>query len=474
MTARAIFLAAVVTLVAACASVETKVPPVELPETSAQSVPGIERWWTQFNDPQLNALIEEALAANLDLRTAIARIDEARANLRFARSTLYPTVDAEVTASRGRRSEATDPRFPGPTITNNFGVGLLAADEVDLWGRLASGRTAAEATLLATRYSAETVRTALAAQVASTYFTLLGFDAELQVARNTLKSRVDSVNLQKQRYDAGLISEYELRLADAERATVAASIPPFERAIAQTEAALAALVGRSARGVFTPKIARGIDLMTMPIGPEVPAGLPSDLLARRPDVSQAEANLVAANARINEARAQYYPSLLLTGRFGSESSDLSDLFSGPALVWSIAASLLQPIIDGGRIGAQVDAATARRAQAEIDYVRTVQSAFRDTHDALVAHSSARASFFAQEERRARLIEAYNLADLRNRSGYTSYLDVLATERDLLDAEQARVVALRNRQTALVDLYKAIGGGWSPDVFAQTSEAPPAR
>ena len=176
--------------------------------------------------------------------------------------------------------------------------------------------------------------------------------------------------------------------------------------------------------MFTPKIARGVDLMTMPIGPEVPAGLP-DLLARRPDVSQAEANLVLP---VNEARAQYYPSLLLTGRFGSESSDLSDLFSGPALVWSIAASLLQPIIDGGRIGAQVDAATARRAQAEIDYVRTVQSAFRDTHDALVAHSSARASFFAQEERRARLIEAYNLADLRNRSGYTGYLDVLATEQ----------------------------------------------
>jgi multidrug efflux system outer membrane protein len=462
---RAIFAAAVLVSLAACQTIEPKIPAVELPDTSGPTVPGIERWWTQFNDPQLNALIDETLAANLDLRTAVARIEEARATLRFVRANLYPTLDAEVIASRGRRSEAVEPSFPGPTITNTYTAGVVAAYEVDLWGRLASARSAAQADLLATQYSAETVRTVLAAQVASTYFTLRGFDAELRISRDTLASRVNSVNLQKQRLDAGLISEYELRLADAERATVASSIPPLERAIAQTEAALATLTGRSARGVFTPIIARGNELLPLDRGPEVPAGLPSDLLARRPDVRQAEASLVAASARINEARAQYFPSLFLTARFGSESSELSDLFSGPAAVWSIAGNILQPIFNAGRIGAQVDAATAQQTQAEIDYVRVVQSAFRDAHDALVAHRSARASIVAQEERRARLLEAFNLAELRNRSGYTSYLDVLATERDLLDAERARVIALRERQNALVDLYKALGGGWSPEQFA---------
>jgi multidrug efflux system outer membrane protein len=198
--------------------------------------------------------------------------------------------------------------------------------------------------------------------------------------------------------------------------------------------------------------------------------LPADLLARRPDIRQAEANLAAANSRIDEARAQYFPSLALTGRFGSESGQLSNLFSGPATVWAIAGSLLQPIFNGGAIGAQVDGATARRTQAELGYVQSVRAAFRDAHDALVAHNSARQIFVAQDERRAQLIEALRLSDLRYRSGYSSYIDVLDNQRNLLDAQRGQVNALRDRQTALVDLYKALGGGWSPEVFAQTDTA----
>ncbi len=462
---------------AACASTDTRLPAVDLPAPTATHVAGIERWWTQFNDPQLTLLIEEALTANLDLRLAVARIDEARATLRLARSSLYPSLDADFGANRARRSQSTDFAFPGPQISNTFSGGLQAAYEVDLWGRLASGRSVAQAQLLATRYSAETVRTSLAAQVASTYFSLRAFDAELQIARDTLGTRAENIKLQKQRFDAGLVGEYELRLSEAERSAVAAVIPALERAIAQSEAALAVLAGRSAREVYTPMVARGKELAaiatTNVTALEVPAGLPADLLARRPDIRQAEANLVAASARIDEARAQYFPSLILTGRFGGESSDLSDLFSAPARVWSIAGSLLQPIIGAARIGAQVDAATLRRNQAEIGYVQSVQGAFRDAHNALIAHRSARDVFVAQDERRTQLIDALRLSDLRYKSGYSSFIDVLDNQRNLLDAERARVNALRDRQTALVDLYKALGGGWSPEVVAQTA-SPPAR
>ncbi|MBS1135828.1 MAG: transporter [Burkholderiaceae bacterium] len=462
---RTLLAAAIAAALTACASTETKLPAVDVPALDAAPVAGIDRWWTQFNDPQLTALIEEALASNLDLGIAVLRIEEARANLRIVRSSLYPAVEAYAGADRSRRSNATEPTFPGPLTSNFYSAGLQASYEVDLFGRVRAGANAAQSTLLATRYNTETVRTVLAAQVATTYFTLLALDAELQISRDTLVSRDESVSLQRMRYDAGLISEFDLRLAEADRASVAASVPPLERSRAQTEAALASLAGRSARAVFTPVIMRGAVLQEMPM-PDVPPGLPSDVLTRRPDIRQSEAQLAAANARIAEARAQYFPSLILTGRYGSESSELANLFSGPALIWSVAASALQPIFEGGRISAQVDAATARRQQVELDYLQAVQSAFRDTHDALVAHRSARESFIAQDERRSLYAQAYMLADARYRSGYVSYIDVLDTQRNLLEAERQRVLALRARQVALVDLYKALGGGWSPEQFAE--------
>ncbi|HEX5640635.1 MAG TPA: efflux transporter outer membrane subunit [Burkholderiaceae bacterium] len=463
---RTLLAAAIAVALTACASTDTRVPEVELPPANAATVAGIDRWWTQFNDPQLTALIEETLAANLDLRIAVARIEEARANLRLARSYQLPAIDADAGAARARRSDATEPRFPGPLITNSYGAGLNVAYEVDLWGRLSAGTTAAQSTLLGTRYNAETVRTVLAAQMASAYFQLLTYDAELRLSRDTLATRVESVNLQKDRFDAGLIGDYELRLAEAERATVAASVPPLQRAVAQTEAAIAVLAGRSARAVFTPSVARSPDLKVDDAGPIVPEGLPSDLLARRPDIRQAEADLVAANARITEARAQYFPAISLTARLGSESSELGDLFSGPALVWSVAGSVFQPVFGAGRIASQVEAATSRREQAEYAYVRSVQGAFLDAHDALVAHRTARDSYVAQEDRRAQFAEALRLAEMRYTAGYTSYIEVLDNQRNLLDAERARLLALRARQSALVDLYKALGGGWSPEQFAQ--------
>jgi multidrug efflux system outer membrane protein len=454
-----VLVAATIVSLAACRTIETKVPPVELPEASVQSLPDVERWWTQFNDPQLNELIDEAFAANLDLGVAMARIEEARANLGVARSFLFPRVDAYANADRTRRSNATDLSFPGPLTTNLYSVGVQASYEVDLSGRISAGVSAAQSTLLATRYNTEAVRTVLAAQVATTYFTLLALDAELQISRDTLVTREDAVSLQRQRYDAGLIGEYDFKLRKP-------SAPAWPRrfhhcsARGRRPSALATLAGRSARRVHARDAPAGLVQ-----GAYVPE-CRSDCRRTcwRDDRHQAaEAQLASANARVAEARAQYFPSLVLTGFYGSRLDPR--IYSGPALVWSIAGRALQPIFSGGQITAQVEGAKAREQQLELQYVQAVQSAFRDAHDALVAHSSARDSFVAQSERRDLFAQAFALAELRYRSGYVSYIDVLDTQRNLLEAERQRVLALRERQVALVDLYKAIGGGWSPEQFA---------
>jgi len=464
---RAALVAALAAVAAAgCASMaEHSRPELDLPAAGAGAPATLDRWWTLFGDAELTALVEEALAGNLDLRAAVARIDEARANLRIARANLYPNVDLTFDSSRRQNSEATAFRQGPPFTATTHTAGLAAAYELDLWGRLASGRDAADRTLLATRYDAETVRIALAAEVATGYFTLRLADAELALSRATLATRDDNVRLQRARHDAGLVSTFELRQAEAERASVAATIPPLEQAAALAQSALAALAGRTPRAVFAPAVARGTELETLAGAPEVPPGLPSDLLARRPDIRRAEAALAAAEFRIAEARAQYFPSVVLTGTFGSESARLADLFTGPAAIWSIAGSLVQPIVAAGRISAQVDAAKARREQTEIAYVQAVQSAFRDVHDALVAHRGAREAFAAQEDRRARVAETLKLAERRYRSGYSSYLEVLDAQRNLFSAERERLVALRNRQTALVSVYRALGGGWEPQAFA---------
>ncbi len=455
--------------IAGCATTETALPKLELPAAEAQAPTALDRWWAMFGDAQLSALVDEALANNLDLRAAVARIDIARANLLLARSSLYPTVDLNVDSGRSQRSAATS--FPqGPPFTSTtHTVGLSAAYEIDLWGKLRAGQSAAESTLLASQYDAETVRIALAAQVANTYFTLTAADAELALSRKTLETRDASVRLQQARRKAGVVSALDVKQAEAARATVAASLPPLQRAVDLLQASIAVLTGRSPREVYTPIVKRGSDIETYASAPDVPPGLPSDLLARRPDIRQAEASLAAADFRVFEARAQYFPSVVLTGSLGSESATLANLFSGPAAIWSIAGSLAQPLIGLKRIEAQVEAASARRNLAEIGYVQAVQAAFRDVHDALVSHTGARNSFIAQEERRRQLADALKLAERRYRAGYTGYLDVLVAQRDLLEAERERLIALRNQQTALVDLYRALGGGWEPRSLAASAQ-----
>jgi multidrug efflux system outer membrane protein len=343
--------------------------------------------------------------------------------------------------------------------------------KLDLWGRYRHGANAARSELLATEYARATVRTAVAAESARAYFGLLAADAELALLRDTLKSREQTLALQNDLYQAGIIGDYDLQRAQAERAAVTANLAVAERAVGTYESALAAILGRSPREVFDARISRDVTQVHLLDVPEVPAGLPSDMLERRPDVKQVEAQLAAASLRIDAARTQYFPSLSLTASYGSESTAFADLFSAPALAWGIGASLLQPLIGLKAIEANVQAETARREAAVVSYVQTVQTAFRETRDALIANRTTRAALAAQAERAQKLGAALELAELRYRSGYSGYLDVLDAQRQLLQAQTLQILAARDVRFALIDLAKAMGGGWDYQAAPARNSAP---
>jgi multidrug efflux system outer membrane protein len=457
---RTLLVVAIAASITGCTTTPTAPPAEELPAPTIDHLE-LSHWWTEFNEAPLNALVEEALANNLDLQAAMARIDEARAQVKLASADLYPSLNLDVNGTRSRVTQVgTNPLPSGFGATgNDFRVGLDASYEVDLWGKYRTATRAAQNDLLATEYARETVRSAIAASVAQTYFGLIAADAQLQLLRDTLALREQTVALQTERAEAGVIGEYDLSQAKAERDAVVADIATAERSVSQFESALAVLTGRSPRDVFKPTVAREPSLAKLLTVPTVPAGLPSDVLARRPDVRQLEKSLVAASLRIDRARADYFPSVSLTGTLGSESGALRHLFSGPALIWSLGAGLVQPLLNLEAIGANVDAQTARRKELVVNYQQTVQSAFKDVHDALAANESTRRALVAQSARRENLQRAYDLSDLRYKSGYSPYLEVLDAQRQLLQAQTLSILAARDVRLALVDLAKALGGGW---------------
>jgi multidrug efflux system outer membrane protein len=435
-------------------------PKVDLPAPTIEQL-DLSHWWTNFDDAALTALVDEALTDNLDLQVAMARIDAARAQVTLARADLYPSLRVGVDASRSKATEVGTIPIPRgvPSTGNDFHIGLSAAYEIDLWGKYRTASRAAQNDLLATQYARETVRTAVAAQVAQTYFGLIAADAQLQLLKDTLALREQTVSLQTDRAQAGVIGQYDLAQAKAERDAVRADIATAQRAASQFESALAVLAGRSPRDVFQPSVVREPALAKLLAVPTVPAGLPSDILERRPDLRQLERQLAAASLRIDRARADYLPSLNLTGALGSESEALRHLLSGPSLVWSLGAGLVQPLLNLDRIGANVEAQIARREELVATYRQTVQAAFKDVHDALSANETTRAALAAQTTRRVELQQAYELSDLRYKAGYSPYLEVLDAQRQLLQAQTLSILAARDVRLALVDLARALGGGW---------------
>jgi multidrug efflux system outer membrane protein len=453
---------AAVAALAGCTTTPTAPPQLDLPPPAANPVQPelLTHWWEAFNDPTLNEFVREALAFNLDLRAAMARVETARAQVTLAQSYLYPTVDLAAGANRSRYSLSTPTLPPGisPYI-NDYRVALQASYELDLWGKYRTATRAAQSDLLASEYGRETVHTIVAADTARFYFNLLAADAQLALLEDTLKTRDESVALQTDRYNGGIIGDYDLGTAQAERAAVASDVAVARRAVAEYESALAVLLGRSPREVFNPMIGRDVNVAKMTGVPTIPSGLPSDLLARRPDIRAAEQQLAAANMRIDVARADYYPSISLTGNYGSEAAALHNLFSGPALIWSIAGALTQPLLNLKGIEANVESKTAQRDELVVAYTKTVQNAFKDTHDALSANETTRAALAAQTERKNKLAQVLELSDLRYRSGYSPYLEVLDSQRQLLQAQTLQIVAARNVRLAVVDLATALGGGW---------------
>jgi multidrug efflux system outer membrane protein len=417
-------------------------------------------WWTMYNDPMLDKLIAEALVHNQDLALAVARVDEARALARVSESQMWPAVDAAFQRDRSRSSARSATPLPPsvPLERNDYVAQLNVSYEVDLWGRLRSATAAARSDLLATEAARDTVRIALATEVVRAYFGLVALDAQLAATRRSLELRSEGLKLQNVRHQAGLINDLALRQLEAEVAAARAQLPTLESTRTAQELALSVLLGRSPRSIMEGSVARRAEEGS-PQAPVVPEGLPSDLLLRRPDVAQAEQTLIGANARISQARAALFPRIGLSGYYGSESASLGDLFSAPARIWDLAFGLAQPIFQGGRLFAEVDAVKARERQAVAQYQKTLQEAFREVRQALNTQVKARESFEAETTRTTALREAARLARIRYENGLISLLEVIDADRQLLQAELNRSEALRVQRAAVADLVKALGGGW---------------
>ena len=407
-------------------------------------------WWTLYNDAALNALVDAALARNTDLLLAISRVDETAALVGQARAAQWPELDLNGSATRSRTSTLNNQPIPQP-VSSSFRLALATSFEIDLWGRLRNASAAAQQQLLAAQYARDTVKLALAASTAQAYFALHALDAQLAVNGAALRSRGESLGLVERRANGGLASPLEVAQARSALAAIAAQRPDLQRQRSQLENQLGLLIGQPGRTV-------AVDT-ALPIALVAPPGLPSELLDRRPDIAQAEALLRASRAQVEVVRAAMFPTISLTGLFGGQSADLGDLFKSGARIWSIGPSLLFPLVDGGRNAARTDQAKAQAEAAAISYQKAVQTAFRETADALVGTEQGARQELEVEKQLAAAREALRIASRRYEAGYSGYLDVLDAQRNAQDAELALVRSRQARLDASVSLIKALGGGW---------------
>ena len=433
-------------------------------DTKATSAEIPEGWWTLYRDPLLEALIASAQQNNADLRLAAARVLEAEAQLREAGAAFYPEVIGGFSATRNRVSERTEPAPPSTAPLERRQHQLLASTsfEVDFWGRLSRLNEAGQALLLSSAYSRDTILLTLAGATAQAYFALRSLDAQIAVLERSIAARADALEIAQARLEAGLASELDVYQARSALADARVQRREAVRQRSLVERQLAQLTGR-----LDLDVPAG-ELFALPVPPVPPAGLPSALLERRPDVRAAEQTLVAANAQIGVARAALFPTITLTAALGSQSAEFSKLLSSGAGIWSLGFGLALPLFDAGRREARVDQADAHRVQAVATYQRAIETAFREVSDALVSIEQARASEAELGERLQAARNALELSTLRYESGYSPFLEVLDAQRTANEAELAFV---RNRQARLafsVDLMRALGGGWNPKTFISKS------
>jgi multidrug efflux system outer membrane protein len=426
-------------------------------------------WWQQFQDPELDRLIGIALAENKDVQVAAARIDEFLGQYRTTRSALFPQVGAGLSAQRQRTSQGQFQNVPGFTsgVIDAYTLDLSVSWEIDVFGRRRRETEAARALLLASEEGRRATILTLVSTVASTYVALRQLDRQLEISKETARTRLGSYELFQERFKGGTISELELSQTKADYEAALVAIPPVETAIAQTEDALAVLLGRNPG-----PIRRGAALADLKV-PLVPAGLPSQLVERRPDLRQAEQQLVAANAQIGVARAQYFPVISLTGLLGTASGAFSGLFKGANKAWNYGVNTSVPIFTAGGIAGTVQSAEAAQREALLRYQQAIQVAFREVSDSLIAHTKAREQLLHQDSQVATLRNYLELARLRYENGYTSYIEVLDAERNLFSAEVSQTQTMSNVYVSLVNLYKAMGGGWVAQAEQLTPGAAPA-
>ena len=433
--------------------------PTPLPAPQAESFADL-KWWEVFKDPDLQELVKTAIQQNYDLRDAVARVEAARANLGITRSNQFPQVGASGDVQLTRLSRDGSFALPRSFVSSqnrNWGEASLnlLSFEVDLWGRLRRATEAARANLLSADENRKVVLTTLVSDVASAYFTVRELDYELEISKTTLATRQDSLNLTVYRETGGVATELDLRQAEQLVDTAAETIPTLQQQIEQTENQISLLLGENPGQVMHHQGAFNEDLFP----PEVPAGLPSTLLERRPDIRAAEQNLIAANADIGVAKAAYFPQLSLSGFIGGQSTQLSSLFSGPHSAWSFVPQVTQPIFTAGRLRSNVRLAEAQRDSALVQYQKTIQTAFTEVSNALIAHQRVRESRVQQQALVGALEGRKHLAYARYIGGVDTQLNALDADRDLLQAQlDLRQIRL-NELLSVVQLYKALGGGW---------------
>lgn len=432
----------------------------DLPAATAEDevqAPLNPEWWKLFADPKLDALVAEALAQNQDLLAAVARLEAAMAAADEAGAERFPAVDLSGSSLRSRSSgETASGQRMGAMTSTNRRVALGIQYELDLWGRIRRSTEAARAEALASQFARDALKLSLTAQVVDTYLGLLSLDAQLKATGETLASREQTLNIVKARVDAGAASALDLTQAQGALAAARAQWNELRRQRGIAETQLALLTGKPDL-----RLPPG-DLQRLPTPPLPPVGLPSSLLEARPDVRQAEAQLVAANARIGIAKSAFFPSISLTGLFGSESAALAQLFTNGASIWSYGAALALPIFNAGRTTARVEQASASQKEAVARYQKTVQTAFKEVSDALInlkEYDAAEAALATQLETAE---QAYKLAQARYEAGYTSFLEVLDSQRSLNSAQLSFLATRKHRLSATVDLFKALGGGWQPE------------
>ena len=423
-------------------------------------------WWEQFEDPVLNELIKTALAENKDVRIAASRVEEFLGRYGVTRSQLFPQVATQFGAGSQRISTVTQPAVASTQSNtfDSFSLDLGMSWEIDLWGKLRRATEAARAELLATEQARQTVILSLTSGVATSYVTIIDLDRQLAIAKSTADSRGEFFRIIKLRFEGGVVSEVELNQARSDYEFALSTVPVIEKQIAQQENALSVLLGRNPGPIARD---RTLDKLVLP---QVPADLPSSLLERRPDIRQSEQLMVAANARIGVAKAQFFPTISLTAILGTASSALGNLFKGASQTWSYGGTVTQPIFTGGNLISQLRVAESQQKTALLQYQRSIQTAFQEVNDSLIDQTKTREQLAAQARQVDSLRNYARLARLRYDNGFTSYLEVTDAETKLFNAELQYVQSQGQLFFALINVYKSMGGGWVVEADRMTDAA----